>query len=96
MQSCTESDNILHETSLAIVERANFILPGILPSSKKSIALLNTMSFCITLKRKLQHVGHKWIICESHLDCPMGQVGQQVWTAVSGISYLCENDMAML
>ena len=25
------------------------------------------------LKRKLQHVGHKWIVCGSHLDCSVGQ-----------------------
>ena len=25
------------------------------------------------LKRKLQHVGHKWVICGSHPDCFVGQ-----------------------
>ena len=27
----------------------------------------------LLLKRKLQHVGHKWVICGSHLDCSVGQ-----------------------
>ena len=27
----------------------------------------------LLLKRKLQHVGHKWIICGSHLDCSVDQ-----------------------
>ena len=26
-----------------------------------------------TFKRKLQHVGHKWVICGSHLDCSVGE-----------------------
>ena len=25
------------------------------------------------LKRKLQHVGRKWVICGSHPDCSVGQ-----------------------
>ena len=50
---------------------------------KKSMALLFHikkifMSCYITFKRKLQHVGHKWIIYGSHLDCSVGQMGQQV------------------
>ena len=32
----------------------------------------------ITFKRNLQHVSHKWIICGSHPDCSVGQMGQQV------------------
>ena len=36
-----------------------------------------SMSFYITFKRKLWHVGHKWVICGSHPDC---SVGQQVWS----------------
>ena len=31
------------------------------------------MSCYITFKKKLQHVGHKWVICGSHPDCSMGQ-----------------------
>ena len=27
----------------------------------------------LLLKRKLQHVGHKWVICGSHPDCSVGQ-----------------------
>ena len=36
------------------------------------------MSCYINLERKLQHVGHKWVIYGSHLDCSVGQMGQQV------------------
>ena len=27
----------------------------------------------LLLKRKLQHVGHKWVICGSHPDCSVDQ-----------------------
>ena len=27
----------------------------------------------LLLKRKLQHVGHKWILCGSHPDCSVSQ-----------------------
>ena len=29
--------------------------------------------YTLLLKRKLQHVGHKWVICGSHPDCSVGQ-----------------------
>ena len=49
----------------------------ILPRMKKSMGLFHIKSFSchvtILLKRKLQHVGHKWVMCGSHLDCSMGQ-----------------------
>ena len=35
-------------------------------------------NFYVILLKKLQHVGHKWVICGSHLDCSVGQMGQQV------------------
>ena len=54
----------------------------ILPRMKKSMALFHIINFlsCYIsyLKRKLRHVGHKWVICGSHLDCSVGQMGQQV------------------
>ena len=31
------------------------------------------MSLALLLKRKFQHVGHKWVTCGSHPDCSMGQ-----------------------
>ena len=31
------------------------------------------MSCYIAFKRKLQHLGHKWVICGSHPDCSVGQ-----------------------
>ena len=42
--------------------------------------LIFSISFYITFKRKLQHLGHKRVICGSHVDCSVGQVGQQVWS----------------
>ena len=48
----------------------------------KSIALFHTKIFScyvtLLLKRKLQHVGHKWVICGSHPDCSVGQMDQKV------------------
>ena len=44
---------------------------------KKSMALLHIKLFSchitLLLKRKLQHVGHRWVICGSHSDCSVGQ-----------------------
>ena len=49
----------------------------ILPRMKKSMALFHIKNFSchvtLLLKRKLQHVSHKWVICESHPDCSVGQ-----------------------
>ena len=49
----------------------------ILPRMKKSMALFHIKNFSchvtLLLKRKLQYVGHKWVICGSHLDCSVGQ-----------------------
>ena len=38
--------------------------------SKIFLVMLATLIF---LKRKLQHVGHKWVMYRSHSDCSMGQ-----------------------
>ena len=31
------------------------------------------INYLATFKRKLQHVGHKWVICGSHPDSSVGQ-----------------------
>ena len=45
--------------------------------AKKSMALFHIRifpcHFALLLKRKLQHVSHKWVICGSHPDCSVGQ-----------------------
>ena len=50
---------------------------AILPRMKKFMTLFHIKNYfschVILLKRKLQHVGHKWVICWSHLDCSVGQ-----------------------
>ena len=49
----------------------------ILPRMKKSMALFRIKNFSyrvtLLLKRNLQHVGHKLIVCGSHPDCSVGQ-----------------------
>ena len=45
---------------------------------KKSMALFHIKTFhvmlaTLLLKRKFQHVGHKWVICGSHPDCSVRQ-----------------------
>ena len=59
---------------------------------KKSMALFHIKNFSyhvtLLLKRKLQHVGHKWVICGSQVghmwvtsglfDGSVGQMGRQV------------------
>ena len=45
-----------------------------LPSMKKSIyGIVLIKNFSLLSKRKFQHVGHKWVICGSHLDCSVDQ-----------------------
>ena len=50
---------------------------AILPRMKKSMTLFHIKNFSchvtLLLKRKFQHVGHKWVICGSHPDCSVGQ-----------------------
>ena len=47
------------------------------PRMKKSMVLLHIKKFSghvtLVLKRKLQHVGHKWVTSGSHSDCSVGQ-----------------------
>ena len=54
----------------------------ILPRMKKSMALFHIKIFSchvtLLLKRKLQHVGHKWVMCGSHLGCCVDKMGQQM------------------
>ena len=62
----------------------------ILPRMKKSMALFHIKSFSchvtILLKRKLQHVGHKWVT--SGLFCGLVcQMSQQVWPTFNPVSY---------
>ena len=50
----------------------------ILPRMKESMALFHICvfylcHFTLLLKRNLQHVSHKWIICRSHLNCSVGK-----------------------
>ena len=55
----------------------------ILPKTKIKLwhcFIFNFCHFALLLKRKLQHVSHKWAICGSHSDC---SVGQQVWRTLN-------------
>ena len=45
----------------------------IMPRMKKSMALFHIKIFMSCYITFLQHVGHKWVICGSYLDCSVGQ-----------------------
>ena len=59
------------------VSSSRSLCKGPVPRMKKSMALFHIKNFSchvtLLLKRKLQHVGHKWVICGSHPDCSVGQ-----------------------
>ena len=49
--------------------------------------IFHVMLCTLLLKRKLQHVGHKWVTSE--LFCgSVGQMGQQVWPTFNPVAYL--------
>ena len=41
--------------------------------NEKTMALFHIKNFSCTFKRNIQHAGHKWVTCGSHLDCSVGQ-----------------------
>ena len=67
---CPQACGILRFYLQVICTRDQFC---ILPRMKKRMALFHIKNFSCTFKRKLQHAGHKWVMCGSHPDCSVGQ-----------------------